>query len=296
MEVVAIPPIVDIGLNLTHKQFNSDREAVLARAQRHHVSAMILTGTSGEHSQLASNYATRFPGVLYSTAGVHPHDAKHCSADTIVLLRSLLEKPHVVAVGECGLDYDRDFSPRDVQEAVFAQQIRLAGELRKPLFCHERSAHERFVAVLEASASQGQRVCVHCFTGTKAEALDYVRRGYYLGITGWICDERRGDNLRKAVTSIPLDRLMIETDAPFLIPRNLPDSLRQVGRNEPCLLPRVLTTLAGCLRVDVAILAEQTTLNAIEFFGLDAAPLKSASSSSSTISPAVSSSSSSPPQ
>eukprot|EP01128_Nolandella_sp_AFSM9_P003289 TRINITY_DN139_c3_g1_i2.p1 TRINITY_DN139_c3_g1~~TRINITY_DN139_c3_g1_i2.p1 ORF type:complete len:343 (+),score=51.91 TRINITY_DN139_c3_g1_i2:10-1038(+) len=261
-------PLIDIGLNLSHRQFDSDREDVYERALSHGVNKMILTGTSEKHSVLALKLAASHPGNLYSTVGVHPHDAKSCNGGTMDRLRSLLKKNAgvAVAVGECGLDFDRNFSPPEKQIEVFKDQISLGHELGLPLFCHERKAFSKFVDVLE-SVSHGP-VCVHCFTGTRSELEKYIQLGYYIGITGWICDERRGLGLRDIVSLIPLDKLMIETDAPFLTPRNLPSPYNKVRRNEPCLLPTVLETLSECMNVEIETLARQSTANAISFFGL----------------------------
>lgn len=257
--------IIDIGVNLMHRSFHQDRDQVVARAADNNVTPLIITGTSLRNSEDAARYAGRYSGKLYSTAGVHPHDAKNCKEETIGKLRELAALPQVVAVGECGLDYNRDFSPRDVQRRWFEEQIRLALELDMPLFLHEREASGDFIGMLKEH--KVQKAVVHCFTGTSSELKAYLEMGYHIGITGWICDERRGKHLRELVRIIPLDRLMIETDAPFLTPRDLPEKPAD-GRNEPALLPHILQTVAHCIGKPADEVAIATTQTARDFFSI----------------------------
>ncbi|GLX67257.1 TatD family hydrolase [Paenibacillus glycanilyticus] len=256
-------PIIDIGVNLMHRSFHQDRDEVVARAAENHVTPLIITGTSLRNSVDAAQYAKQHSGKLYSTAGVHPHDAKNCNEETIGKLRELAALPQVVAVGECGLDYNRDFSPRDVQRRWFGEQIRLALELDMPLFLHEREASGDFVGMLKEHGVQ--HAVVHCFTGTEAELKAYLELGYHIGITGWICDERRGRHLRELVRIIPLDQLMLETDAPFLTPRDLKEKPAD-GRNEPAILPHILRTVAECVGKPAEEVASATTRTAKKFF------------------------------
>lgn len=270
--------LVDIGLNLTHQRFDKDREAVLHRAKAARVSQMVLTGTNVIASKQAANYAARYAldpahrHILFSTAGVHPHDAADVSEDYLTQLKQLAERPEVVAIGECGLDYHRNFTPREVQQKVFHAQLALAAEVQKPLFLHCREAHEDLMKPLQAIENLPP-VIVHCFTGTRTELDDYVAAGYYVGITGWICDERRGVALQELVKHIPLDRIMLETDAPYLTPRDLPadaDPAPKSGRNEPAFLPHILQTVARHMQVSPDALAEASTANARQFFRLPA--------------------------
>jgi len=253
--------LVDIGVNLAHRSFAADLPAVLQRAREAGVATLIITGTSERTSEDALTLA-RAHGV-YSTAGVHPHDAARATPQTLHTLKTLLAEPQVVAVGECGLDFNRDFSPRDVQEQVFEMQLELARQMGKPLFLHERDAHDRFMAVVRNHP--GLAGVVHCFTGTAQEARVYVDAGFHLGITGWICDERRGEALRSAVRHIPHERLLVETDAPFLIPRTIKP---RPHRNEPAFLPHVVRALALCLGRAPEDVARVTTDNARRLFGL----------------------------
>lgn len=260
--------LVDIGVNLGHRSFGEDREAVIASAVAAGVKEMIVTGTSVAGSRAALELARRHPGVLWATAGVHPHDAARCDAGTIAALRGLAAAPEVVAIGECGLDHNRDFSPRPVQETWFKRQVELAIELRMPLFLHERDAAGAFLAVLDACAPPPERVVVHCFTGDGATLREYLRRGFYVGVTGWICDERRGKHLRALVREIPRDRLLVETDAPFLAPR---DVRPRIERNEPRHLPHIARVIAECRGETAAALAAATTANARRVFAKMAA-------------------------
>lgn len=257
--------IVDIGINLMHRSFHEDREQVVQNAAEQGVYPLIITGTSLRSSSDAARYAGRYPGKLYSTAGVHPHDAKSCNEDTLTKLRQLAALPQVVAVGECGLDYNRDFSPREVQRKWFAEQVALAKELNMPLFLHEREAFTDFIGILKEQGAD--RGVVHCFTGTAAELKTYLDLGFHIGITGWICDERRGRQLQQLVRSVPLDRLMIETDAPFLTPRDLKEKPAG-GRNEPALLPHILQAVARCIGKPAEEVARATTETAKAFFGV----------------------------
>lgn len=259
---------IDIGVNLMHRSFQQDRDQVVTRAAEAGVSPLILTGTHVRNSEEAARYAAQFPGKLYATAGVHPHDTRHCTAQSMEKLRQLASRSQVVAIGECGLDYNRDFSPRDIQRIWFEEQIRLACELHMPLFLHEREAHGDFVRLLKPYAARIHKAVVHCFTGSLQELQAYLELGFYIGITGWICDERRGRHLRDLVKIVPLDRLMLETDAPFLTPRDLKVK-PQGGRNEPAILPHIVQAVAACLGKTPEEIAEATTSTAKDFFGLE---------------------------
>ena len=257
--------LVDIGVNLGHRSFAGDRDAVLDRAVKAGVRTMICTGTSVRGSQDALALARSRPGLLYATAGVHPHDAARCDFDTIDALLALTTNREVVAIGECGLDFNRDFSPRPVQVEWFRRQVALAKQLDLPLFWHERDAADVFLEVLDAEKPAPETVVVHCFTGDDSTLRQYLRRGYNIGITGWICDERRGLHLRALVKEIAGDRLLVETDAPFLTPRDLRPK-PAAGRNEPAFLPHVLRAIARCRGEDPEALAARTTANAHRVF------------------------------
>jgi len=259
--------IVDIGVNLAHRSFDPDRPQVIARAFAAGVRTLIVTGATLATSQEAQQIAREYPGRLFFTAGVHPHDSRHCSDETLAELRRLARVEEAVAIGECGLDFNRDFSPRPLQEQWFAAQVALAEEVQLPLFLHERDAHQRFCEILNATRRSVPAV-LHCFTGTGEELKAYLDLGLYIGITGWICDERRGTHLRALVRDIPADRLMLETDAPYLLPRSLAQKPKH-GRNEPAFLPHVLQTVAACLGRPPTEVAQTTTRTAKRFFRLE---------------------------
>lgn len=264
--------LVEIGVNLTHRQFARDRDAVLARARAAGVVHQILTGTSVPGSRAAVDLA-RAHADLSATAGVHPHDARSFDRDAAAALRELsavrdgVGRRVVVAIGECGLDYDRDFSPRDAQRRAFAAQLELAAELGLPVFLHERAAHSDFVSILREHRPALAGAVVHCFTGDETELERHLELDCHIGITGWISDERRGDALRRAAPRIPPERLMLETDAPFLLPRGAPRSAGR--RNEPAFLPVVLAAVARVTGRSEGAVAEASTATARGFFRLE---------------------------
>ncbi len=258
--------LIDIGINLTHDSFDADRDAVIARAQAAGVVQMIVTGATLTGSAAAAGFARARPQVLYATAGVHPHHAAELTGERIADLRELARAAEVVAVGECGLDYFRNYSPHAAQQAAFHRQLELARELGKPVFLHQRDAHEDFVAILREHGSQWRGVA-HCFTGTAAQLEDYLALGLAIGITGWINDERRGAHLIELVRSIPAAALLLETDGPYLLPRDL--SPRPASRrNEPAYLPHVARTVARARGEPLGALARSSTQAARTLFGL----------------------------
>ena len=259
--------LVDIGANLTHPAFRDDLEAVLARARDAGVKTILVTGTSVPESTRALEFSKAHPDCIYATAGVHPHHARECDAATIPALRELAKHPRVVAIGECGLDFNRNYSPHPDQEKWFAAQVELGCELGKPLFLHSRDAHPRFVQVLKACREKLPKAVAHCFTGSRQELHAYLDLGLYIGITGWICDERRGAHLLELVREIPADRLLLETDSPYLTPRDLRPPPR-ARRNEPALLPHILRAVARALGKPAEQIAAETTRNAAKLFGL----------------------------
>jgi TatD DNase family protein len=256
--------LVDIGANLTHPAFDADLDAVLENARRAGVAQIVATGTS-VHESTAALALAKARENLYCTAGVHPHHARECDATTIPALRVLAQQPKVVAIGECGLDFNRNYSPHPDQEKWFTAQVELACELKKPLFLHSRDAFPRFSDILRTFSLPN--AVAHCFTGGKAELHAYLDLGLYIGITGWICDERRGAHLVALVREIPADRLLLETDAPYLTPRDLRPQPK-ARRNEPAFLPQVLRAVARALGKAPERVAEETTRNARGFLAL----------------------------
>lgn len=261
--------LIDIGCNLTHDSFDPDRAEVLTRAREAGIVQMVVTGASADGSREALQLARAYPGELFATAGVHPHRAATFDDETERSLRALSLQHGVVAIGEAGLDYFRDFSPRDAQREAFQRQLLIGADSGLPLFLHMRDAHVDFLAILGESRDRLSRVVVHCFTGSREELFDYLDLDCHIGITGWICDERRGTHMKDFLEDIPANRLLLETDAPYLKPRNLRPRVK-THRNEPCWLPWIAGTVAAVRNERPEALAEQTTRNAREFFDLPA--------------------------
>lgn len=259
--------LIDIGCNLTHDAFDSDREQVLERARQAGVAQMVVTGASAQGSQKALELARGFPGELFATAGVHPHRASDFDDETEALLCDLISHHGVVAVGETGLDYFRDFSPRDVQREVFERHLGIAQATGAPAFLHMRDAHDDFVAILREFRGKLSNVVVHCFTGDREQLRDYLDLDCHIGITGWICDERRGTHIRSFLSDIPENRLMVETDSPYLKPRDLKPRVK-THRNEPQWLPWIVHAIAASVGKSFGAVAEQTTATARAFFRL----------------------------
>ncbi|MDG1461979.1 MAG: TatD family hydrolase [Gammaproteobacteria bacterium] len=263
--------LIDIGANLTHDSFDPDRDAVLARAVAVGVTRQIITGADVEGSRRALRLAQQHPGTLWSTSGVHPHYASEYSHASTDSLKEIAKADEVVAVGEMGLDFFRNFSSHEAQQFAFESQLQIAVDNGKPVFLHQRDAHAPFVAILKNHLSKINGGVAHCFTGTKQQMHAYLDMGLYIGVTGWICDERRGSNLQEALRSLPLERVLLETDAPYLLPRDLSKEQKQSisgRRNEPALLPHVLKATARCMGCDEAVLAEHATANTQKLFSI----------------------------
>jgi TatD DNase family protein len=261
--------LIDIGINLTHDSFNIDRAAVIARAGAAGVMQMIVTGSSESSTRAAIEMARTHPGVLFATAGVHPHYSRELTEELLAELPQLAALPQVVAVGECGLDYFRDLSPRVAQQKAFHRQLEVAARVGKPVFLHQRDAHNDFVAILREHRASLTGGVAHCFTGNHDELTAYLGMDLAIGITGWICDERRGAHLLPLMREIPADRLMMETDGPYLLPRDLP-SKPVTRRNEPAFLPHIAATVARARGETVEQLAQTTTAAARQLFGIPA--------------------------
>ncbi|MDO9346493.1 TatD family hydrolase [Pseudomonas pergaminensis] len=262
--------LIDIGVNLTNPSFDEKHQAVLERAYAAGVQQLVLTGTSVEGSEQALELCAKLDESgqrLFSTAGIHPHSASDWNSDSAQRLRALFTESRVRAVGECGLDFNRDFSPRPQQEKVLEQHLDLAVELKLPVFLHERDANQRLLDILKDYRDHLTAAVVHCFTGEQAALFSYLDLDLHIGITGWICDERRGTHLHPLVREIPRGRLMLESDAPYLLPRTLRPKPKN-GRNEPAYLPEVLREVALHRNESLEDLARHSTACARRFFGL----------------------------
>ena len=235
--------MIDIGLNFTNSRFDSDRPQVLERAKHVGLQHVIVTGTNIAESEKAASLCQQFPDYLSSTVGVHPHDADQVQGDYLQKIKALSSCSHVKAIGECGLDFNRNFSKPSQQIKVFSEQIQLAAELNMPLFLHQRDAFEPWFDLLSPYFGRIPAFIAHCFTGNLSELTQCVEAGMYIGITGWICDVKRGSELREIVKHIPLNQLLIETDAPYLTPKNMKPRPKS-SRNEPSYLPYIVKMLA----------------------------------------------------
>ena len=257
--------MIDIGANLTNKSFANDIQAVLNRSQTAGVTKILVTGTDIESSQAAVVLAKSHPNFLYATAGVHPHHASEIPSDWLDDLRKLTDYSRVVAIGETGLDFYRDFSTHEDQIRVFELQLDFAAELDLPLFVHDRDSNLRTLDCLLSHARTP--VVVHCFTGSRDELHRYLDFGCHIGITGWICDPKRGQELFRIVPDIPDDRLLIETDAPYLMPKTMPSKPR-ARRNEPEFLIYVAKALAAARNQSEESIQQITSENAMRLFRL----------------------------
>jgi TatD DNase family protein len=260
--------MIDIGVNLTNARFDKDRDELIARAKLAGISAMLVTGTNICESNKALQLTLQYPDFLYSTAGVHPHDADNVSDTYLQEIRALAKNKAVKAIGECGLDFNRNFSAPKQQEKVFAEQVSLAVELQLPLFLHQRDAFSTWFQLLSPYLMSGPAMVSHCFTGNGDELDQCLSAGMYIGITGWVCDERRGKGLQDLIPSIPLNRLMIETDAPYLTPRTIRPKPKS-SRNEPSYLPFVVEKLAELYQCNIQDIINASSENARKVFNLD---------------------------
>lgn len=259
--------LIDIGANLADESFAQDLPAVLARARQAGISDIVVTGSSATSNARAQYLVAQYPTILHATAGLHPHYASDWNDALQAQIDALAANHRLVALGEMGLDYFRDLSPRHAQRRAFEAQLQLAIEHQLPAFLHQRDAHGDFLAILQDHRSALSACVVHCFTDTRAALADYLALDCHVGITGWICDERRGQHLVEAVRDIPANRLMLETDAPYLTPRTIRPRPK-TRRNEPANLPWVLRAVASARDSVPEQVATETTATARAFFGL----------------------------
>jgi TatD DNase family protein len=257
----------DIGVNFTDKRFFF--EQVLKRALAADVTHIIITGTNLGKSHQGIQMAEQYPGHLFTTVGLHPHEAKLFNDQTINELKALAKSNHVVAIGECGLDFNRNFSTPNEQLIAFEEQLKLACELDLPVFLHERNAFQVQYQLLKEYHKDLKGGVVHCFTGNIEQMDQYLDLGLYIGVTGWVCDPNRGQELSSAVKSLPLNRLLLETDAPYLRPKGLANNRKvDSGNNEPAYLPYIAAHVAQLMDTDITTLQKATQTNAQVLFNL----------------------------
>ncbi len=257
--------LFDSHCHLDDPSYQSDFDAVLDRAQAAGVSRMMTIGVTLRTSRMAVNLAETRPGV-YASVGIHPHDAHECSDDILDRLIVLARSPAVRAWGEAGLDFNRMHSPRDEQEKWFVHQLEAAAELGLPMIFHERDSQGRFLELLQTCPPPAGGAVIHCFSGTRAELTRYLDMGYYIGITGIVTLKERGEPLRRLISLIPSDQLLVETDAPYLTPQ---PERRRSRRNEPAFVRSVLLKLAEVRREDPAELARIVFANTCRLYRIE---------------------------
>jgi len=263
-----MPEHIDIAVNLIGSALEKNIDDVIQRAAEQGVSPLIVIGSDLTESEKAIQCCQQHPNQLYCTAGVHPHHASEWHSQSSEQLKQLARESQVVAVGECGLDYNRDFSPRPMQRQAFAEQLALAVELKMPVLMHERDAHADFLAIVKEYRSELTGALLHCFTGNRQSMESYLELDMHLGITGWVCDERRGLELAELVVDIPDNRILIETDSPYLLPRSMRPKPKS-SKNEPQYLPYISQYIAKLRGQDTEQFAAQTYQNSVDFFRLE---------------------------
>jgi len=254
--------ITDTHAHVFWKDFDGDREAVLARARAEGVERMIIVGTTPETSRQCFELCDGQPG-LYPTAGVHPHDAEGLSAGILDEIEELCRRPDCVAVGETGLDYFKEYSPARDQRRGFRWHLELARELDKPVIVHCRDANQDTLELLREVP--GVRGVMHCYSMGADELAPYLELGMHISFSGSVTYPRNEDN-REAARRVPADRILVETDCPFLAPQG-----KRGKRNEPAYVKLTLEHIAAERETSADEFARQTSLNAARLFGLDGA-------------------------
>jgi TatD DNase family protein len=257
--------LFDSHSHLDDKSYHNDLNEVLSRAKEEQVRDIMVVAVDRSTALNAIRIAEEHSRIITSV-GIHPHDAKHCSRNEIDALATLArENTCVKAWGETGLDFNRMFSPKKDQEKCFIQQLETAGRLDLPLIFHERDSNGRFYELLKAHGPLTRKGVVHCFSGTKQELFNYLDLGYHIGITGILTIKKRGEFLRSLAPLIPEDRILIETDAPYLTPAPQKNKVR---RNEPAFVKSVLLKLAEVRQADPDLLSEAVYKNTCRFYGI----------------------------
>ena len=257
--------IADIACNFTSERFNKDLDEVIKRAIANKITKFgLICSRMNDLNKLLKIYKQYSKSMFY-TIGVHPHHANEINDDYLKKLKNVITTNNPHAIGETGLDFFRNLSTYEEQIYVFEEQIKIAIDTNKPLFLHQRDSHDDFIKILRKYSSDISKAVVHCFTGTQGQLDDYLELDCYIGITGWICDEKRNVELRKAIKKIPLEKLMIETDCPYLIPKNLVEKPKN-NRNEPTNLNHIINEIAVLMEIDIDILRKQTFENTINYF------------------------------
>lgn len=257
--------LADSCFNITHESFKKDLGDVLDRANKEGVEYFFCPASKEKETDDLIQLSESYEKNIYCSVGIHPHYASDLKPNTIKNLEKYLSNQHVKAVGEIGLDYYRNFQSPEIQKKCFNAFLELASTHRYPLFLHHREAFNDFYPMIKDHIDQVPESIVHCFTGTKSELKKFLDLGLYIGVTGWVCDPKRGEDLRGIIKYIPIDRLLIETDAPYLVPKNMENKPRN-NRNEPSFLKHIACNISELLNLDKALLADRTTKNFKKLF------------------------------
>ena len=257
--------LFDIACNFSSNRYDNDLDEVIKNAKNNNVTKFLVVSASINDVDKIYSIYQKYKSDCFFTVGTHPHHANEINAESMKKMRILVQDLKPSSVGETGLDFFRNLSTLEEQIFAFEEQIKLSIEFNKPLFLHQRDAHDEFIKIIMKYKNDINKAVVHCFTGTQKQLDSYLNLGFYIGLTGWICDERRNVELRKSIKNIPLDRLMIETDSPYLIPRNLIIKPKN-NRNEPSYLPHIAREIADIINIDLSKLIDITYKNSISFF------------------------------
>ena len=256
---------IDIACNFTHESFKHNLEEVIKNAEREDVEKFVLLCASLTDLDPIKLIQNKAPEKYFISAGIHPHHATEIVKINYDNLLNKLKSINPHAIGETGLDYFRNISPPDIQKKSFKMHIEIAKELSLPLYLHQRDAHSDFIHIIKERRNNFPKFVVHCFTGTQKELDDYLELGAYIGLTGWICDAKRNIDLRKSIKNIPIEKMMIETDSPYLIPKNLINKPKK-NINEPKYLPHIANEICELTGYELEELKLATSNNAIDFF------------------------------
>ena len=257
--------IADIACNFTSDRFKKDLDEVIERAIANNITKFgLICSRLSDIDKLLEIY-NRYSKDMFFTIGVHPHHANEMNEEYLEKLKEIINNNNPHAIGETGLDFFRNLSTYEEQIFAFEEQIKIAIETNKPLFLHQRDSHHDFIKILRKYSSDIKKAVVHCFTGTQKQLDDYLELDCYIGVTGWICDAKRNVELRETIKNIPLERLMIETDCPYLIPKNLPEKPKN-NRNEPNNLNHIVAEISALINIDEDVLRDETFKNTLDFF------------------------------
>ena len=257
--------IADIACNFTSDRFDNDLDEVINQAIVNNITKFgLICSRLSDIDKLLEIY-NRYSKDMFFTIGVHPHHANEINEEYLNKLKEVINNNNPHAIGETGLDFFRNLSTYEEQIFAFEEQIKIAIDTNKPLFLHQRDSHDDFIKILRKYSSDINKSVVHCFTGTKEQLNDYLELDCYIGVTGWICDAKRNVELRKTIKNIPLERLMIETDCPYLIPKNLEEKPKN-NRNEPTYLNHIANEVATLMKKDINDIREKTYKTSLSFF------------------------------